>query len=257
MSYKPKIRAYVCINERERELLAIRELSDGSLVMIVAMSDNAIFASGNNVAYQEEHHSVHRSNGNKDTTFTQKTRLKDGSRISAVAFLADTSKRLVWVLRSERMHYVKTFKKYAPHHKDRSILLGSYDQDKNTLFYSITVANIDYIIPDSDFDFINHKEIYTNKYKIIISYSFMHIRSFPIGNVSFNATSPVRWNDDAISEERKNAASVPDAIFHNLILQQFKELASEWVEALVRSGQSHQTAHQSVFSNRLWKVPLQ
>lgn len=259
MGSKRKLRAYCTVNGIERELVSIRELSDGSLTIMVAPSDNAVLSDGRLLPYDQEHYSVHRSNEGADTTLIRKTRFATGNRISAVAFLKGTSKRLVWVIHVERVHLIQNFVPFHARPKDTKLHICSYNQDRCMLLYCIIVANSDYLMPDAEFEFIRYAELLTKEYKITIGYTFFHYPAMPIGFARANMTSDAIFDDvpNIDHKQIETSQSVPDAIFHKFILAMFQSAMHDWRKRLTSDyGVPAAQAEEMLLTRRLYSFPL-
>ncbi|MEQ9153160.1 MAG: hypothetical protein RLO06_16905 [Parvibaculum sp.] len=257
MGTKPKTRFTVIVDEMELALFSIRELPNSSLVFISNTPEN--FETDNGwVRFAEQHYSVHKTNGGKDTQITQKTYLEDKSTISNTAFILGTDRYLLWPIHGRRLPKFRPDNKIKKkRHKDRFINIGSYDTKSATLIYTAFVTKSDFDETLLSLSYANRFSASFSEFKIVVFASYLNIPTPPHGEVVGLITSDEVVNGDFRDGHRQfpqKSLEIKDFPSTNMLL--FMHLREKMLVRLNSILDDDHLETAALLTSRFFKRPL-
>jgi hypothetical protein len=192
------------------ELLSIREHSDGTITIVPKYSPN-IETNKGNITVENQHISIHPSDGSTGTTIKTTLQAADGIRTYAT-FIKDSKEKLlspVYARAMPDLRYEKFRYLYNRPSEEKVVLYEKIDPHCSVLYF-LFVQRIGGHFPEID-HFLLKTESYNNLI-IGVYITHLHIPPYVLGFVSIPRTSRARIDQIPYGPEMRDEGSVSHQI---------------------------------------------
>lgn len=154
--------------------------------------------------FKERHYSVHPTKNGAETMITQKTVYATGAGRQCVAYIHETSDRLLWPIYSFRQFaFAPSSAVFAPDPKHKWGTIADYNQRRDTLIYTLFVASLDF--DDQVFKtkgYWSHR-VNFERYAVFALVTFLPAPAVDVGRWRWFFTSTPRDDDCDYGERRQ------------------------------------------------------